>query len=173
MGTDTTNPPYFFKQNAEKPFYDYEKENLLKDIWKAIYTEEEEDEDNENENIVREHLNKNLHRISPYTYADPIRLNVEFNFLTYDVTTEQIKCIMKHIKNTCSGINKTILLDLPEEAIIRLKHVFNASLSARYFPDKFKMATIKFIPKKDRNIKYPINYRPISLIEVPGKYLKE
>ncbi len=33
----------------------------------------------------------------------------------------------------------------------------------------FKEAIIKFIPKKDKSPLNPINYRPISLLEVTGK----
>ena len=31
------------------------------------------------------------------------------------------------------------------------------------------LTVIKFIPKKDKAPTNPINYRPISLLEVPGK----
>lgn len=151
MGTDNTNTPYFIKQNGEKVYYEHEKEKLLREIWEEVCSEEEEDEENENEERVREFLGQNLQRISPFTHADNNRLNEDNNFLTFDVTTGQIKNTIKHMKNTWpgnSGINKTILQKLPEEAIERVKHTYNASLSAGYFPDRFKLATIKFIPQK-------------------------
>lgn len=42
-----------------------------------------------------------------------------------------------------------------------------------YFPDKFKTAIIKFIPKENTDSTNPINYRPISLLEVTGKVLEK
>ncbi len=51
----------------------------------------------------------------------------------------------------------------------QLKNILNACLSAGYFPNYFKEAIIKFIPRKDKSPTNPINYRPISLLEIPGK----
>lgn len=46
----------------------------------------------------------------------------------------------------------------------------NATLSAGYFPDiLFRIATLKLIPKKSKNPNQAVNYRPTSLLEVPGK----
>lgn len=42
-------------------------------------------------------------------------------------------------------------------------------LFSRFFPDIFKVAIIKFLPKKGKTLTGPINYCPISLLEVPGK----
>ena len=43
------------------------------------------------------------------------------------------------------------------------------SFSAGYFPNAFKIAIRKFIPKKDKSPTNSMNYSPISLLEVPGK----
>ncbi len=48
----------------------------------------------------------------------------------------------------------------------------NACFSAGYFPSVFKEAIIKFIPIKDKAIANPVNYRLISLLEVPGKIIE-
>lgn len=50
-----------------------------------------------------------------------------------------------------------------------MNNIFNISFSAGYFPTSFKKAIIKFIPKDNKNTLNPLNYRPISLLEVPGK----
>lgn len=42
-----------------------------------------------------------------------------------------------------------------------------------YVPIKFKTAVIKMIPKANVNRRDPINYRPISLLEVNGKLLEK
>ena len=59
--------------------------------------------------------------------------------------------------------------NIPEKALTQLRNIFNACYSAGYFPNKFKTAIIKFIPKKGKSPIHPINYRPICLLEVPGK----
>ncbi len=51
----------------------------------------------------------------------------------------------------------------------QLTNLYNACYSAGYFPQVFKKATIKFIPKDNKSPIQPINYRPVSLLEVPGK----
>lgn len=68
------------------------------------------------ENEVRQFLQTNLHRVSPFPTADINRLNTDNNFLTFDITNQIIRNIIKAMKNTCpgnSGINKTILSHLP------------------------------------------------------------
>ena len=57
---------------------------------------------------------------------------------------------------------------IPEENN-HLKEIFNASYSIGYFPEKFKHAKIIPIPKPGKTEKLIQNYRPISLLEVPGK----
>ncbi len=69
-------------------------------------------------------------------------------------------------------INK-IILEKCTDKTLEPKNIFNACLSAGYFSNVFKEAIIKFIPKKDKAITSPINYRPISLLEVPGKLFEK
>ena len=47
--------------------------------------------------------------------------------------------------------------------------IYNALVNTGYFPEKFKEATITMIPKPGMPPTDPRNYRPISLLEVPGK----
>ncbi|ROT64687.1 RNA-directed DNA polymerase from mobile element jockey [Penaeus vannamei] len=56
--------------------------------------------------------------------------------------------------------------------IRKLRHIFNACLATGYFPDKFKHATITLIAKSGKSAHEVGNYRPISLLEVPGKLLE-
>ena len=78
----------------------------------------------------------------------------------------------KKLKNNTPGyskINKAILSNLPEEAINTLTKLLNLSLFMGYFPQEFKQANIKMIPKPNKPSSNPNIYRPISLLEVPGK----
>lgn len=87
----------------------------------------------------------------------------------------EIKQTIKSFSNNTPGItniNKTILENI-EETLTKLQWLFNHTPSMGYFPDKFKTALIKFIPKENGNTRDPFNYRPISLLEVTGEILKK
>ncbi len=84
--------------------------------------------------------------------------------------------MIKGLKNNTPGetqINKTILQKLPTESISTLTKLFNISLSMGYFPDIYKHAKLKLIPKPKKQPTDPNNYRPISLLEVPGKLFEK
>ena len=59
--------------------------------------------------------------------------------------------------------------NVQKKTIQQLVNILNACFSAGYFPICFKKAIIKFIPKENKSTLNPLNYRPISLLEVPGK----
>ncbi len=54
-----------------------------------------------------------------------------------------------------------------------LTRIFNACFPSGYFPTAFKKGIIRFIPKENKSLKDPINYRPITLLEVPGKIFEK
>lgn len=68
-----------------------------------------------------------------------------------------------------SKINKKILVKVPLNMIDALKNIYNAAVSAGYFPKAFKIALIKMSLKKGKQTIHPVNYRPISLLETIGK----
>ena len=65
------------------------------------------------------------------------------------------------------------MLNLPDMAITKLKNIYNWALSMGYFPIKFKNAIMILIPKPGKDPKRVENYRPISLLEVPGKIFEK
>ncbi len=62
-------------------------------------------------------------------------------------------CVRRTKKKTpgSTKINKQILEKCTDKTLEQLKNIYNACLSAGYFPNGFKEAIIKFIPKKDKN----------------------
>lgn len=88
------------------------------------------------------------------------------------ITIREGKVALKKFKKNkapgISKINKTVLLQLPENILIAFTHLLNASLSTGLFPSIFKNAIVKFIAKalKSPNVQ---NYRPMSLLETAAK----
>lgn len=62
---------------------------------------------------------------------------------------------------------------MPHEAIEVFKSILNHALSMGYFPIKFKHAKIILLPKPNKEPTEPTNYRPISLLEVPGNFFEK
>ena len=170
-GQTTPDPHYILNENNIKKYKPEEKEQIHRNIWERVFKEEEDEEgEQENHNNIRAFLNENIHRIHPYNNADTSRLNS--TNLDKKINIEEIEYYIKKSKKTCpgsSGINKTILTNLPNKALISLANIFNAALSSGYFPDIWKASTLKLIPKAKKSPHHAGNYRPISLLEVPGK----
>lgn len=92
------------------------------------------------------------------------------------ITTRELQTTVKSFRNNTPGetkMNKTILENIPDIALTKLQWIFNHALSLGYFPDRFKTAVIKLIPKPNTDQTNPINYRPISLLEVTDKILEK
>lgn len=104
------------------------------------------------------------------------RLNEE-NELIKPITLDEIRnTIQKTGSRKAPGkslINKECKINVPETMINNMKHIFNASLSAGIFPNSFKKAIIKFIPKPKKDHTDPLNFRPLSLLETIGKILEK
>ena len=81
------------------------------------------------------------------------RLHPE-DFMTCLATREEIKEIIRDFKdgNTLgiSGINKVLLLNLPDVASDRLKEIINLTMSMEYFSVLIKIGQIILIPKQER-----------------------
>lgn len=173
-GKNIIHTNYMKDSEGKKYYTDKEKCGLLENTWKDIFriTEEEEIKfDRNHSDHVDAYININQERVSAFPTSDLRRLNNE-NYHIREIDKEEIKSYISRFKNKAPGsskINKIILEHLTDKAIDQLKNIFNACFSAGFFPQTFKAAIIKFIPKKGKSPIQPINYRPISLLEVPGK----
>ena len=76
-----------------------------------------------------------MQRLKPYEAADVNRLNPE-NSLTKPVELWEIKIIIQNFKDKApgaSGIRKTVMQNLPEIAIRKLRNIYNWALSMGIF----------------------------------------
>ncbi len=173
-GKNTTQTNYLKDEEGNKYYSDKEKCQLMEKTWKNVFriTEEEENLfDKTHSDHIDRYINIFNNRTKPFPTANTNRLNVDTNY-TKEITLEEIKMFIRRSKKKTPGstkINKTILENSTSKTLEQLKNIFNACYSAGYFPNCFKEARIKFIPKKDKAPTNPKNYRPISLLEVPGK----
>lgn len=101
------------------------------------------------------------------TANSPIRL----------VTQEEVQ---RYIKNTSNrkapgkdGLTNYALKKLPTEAILRLVNLLNACLDISAFPDPWKEANVKPIPKPGKDPTLPSSHRPISLLSGLGKIFEK
>ncbi|GFU72456.1 RNA-directed DNA polymerase from mobile element jockey [Trichonephila clavipes] len=70
-------------------------------------------------------------------------------------------------------IKNIALKSLPMNAITHLTKSFNKCLLLQYFPQIWKHCTISLLPKKNKDPKFPLNYRPISLISCVAKLFEK
>ena len=69
-------------------------------------------------------------------------------------------------------LNSTMLKKAFIILLTQLTHLFNCSLGTSIFPDAWKLGKVIPIPKT-KVMKYVTNWRPISLLSLPGKLLEK
>ena len=179
IGSDKERIEYLIdiNNNNNKVYKDEEKEILYRNIWQNIFEippEENRHFDQANEKRVKAFLEHNRETMTPHQFADLNRLDSN-NVLIKPVTVSDVNNIIKKFKNKApgiSGINKLILSNLPVNAIERYSLITNLTLSMGYYPYVYKNGLLIFTPKQGKDHKLPENYRPITLLEVPGKILE-
>ncbi|GBO98603.1 Probable RNA-directed DNA polymerase from transposon X-element [Eumeta japonica] len=67
------------------------------------------------------------------------------------------------------GISNKMLIELPRVAVRILLFIFNAMLRLEYFPNNWKVAVVKMIPKPGKDLTKAESYRPISLLPTMSK----
>ena len=96
-------------------------------------------------------------------------LNPTFKF--EDVSISRVKKIIKSLKSKSSGVDDigSYFVKLAADYIAQpLAHIINSSFKHRKFPEKWKRAIVRPIPKVKNPI-LPTDYRPISLLTVFSK----
>ena len=117
---------------------------------------------------------ENVYRTVPYRLANLNRLNSEDSLTKPLEYFEMIKIIQK-FKNKApgeTGIIKMILTRLPRIALERLNDIINILLSMGYFTVVYKNGLMVLAPKERKDNREAINFRPITLLEIPGKILE-
>lgn len=70
------------------------------------------------------------------------------------------------------SITNSALKHSRRNVVVQLVHIYNGCLRAEYFSQSWKTATMIMIPKRGKNPKEPINFKPISLLNTMSKVLE-
>ena len=96
--------------------------------------------------------------------------------LCHEVTLDELEKNLSCCKNRSAagqdGISYLLMKKLPVETKQSLCKIYSDSVRLGYFPKLWKSATVKVIPKPNKDAKYAKNFRPISLLSCLGKVLE-
>lgn len=117
-------------------------------------------------------------RSQKFAHAPPFmrRLQeVADEFYLNEITCQEVRTLVDKIKITKSsaieGLTLRVLKDAFEVLLEQLALLFNTSIETGTFPDKWKMANVILLHKAQEKTNVN-NYRPISLLPLPGKLLE-
>ena len=154
-----------------------DKEAIYREICKKIFSILPEDNanfDQLNEERVTSHLSNNEDLIKLYQYADLTKLDRN-SYLTAPFKTTDVIHITSKFKNKApgmSGVNKLILSNLPHQAIESFTLFTNLAFSMGYYQLIFKNGLVVLAHKTGKDLRFAENYRPITLLGVPGKLME-
>lgn len=164
----------YLKDNNGKEIYkDEEKEEIFRKYWGKIFqiSEEENEEFNREINTtVSDKLRENIEKITSIANTE------EENTETITITTKEVRETLKTFKQRAPGndkITKHQLINLPPNKITDLSKIFSAALTIGHFPTEWKQSVMIFLPKPNKSPLNHINYRPISLLNLPAKLFEK
>lgn len=79
---------------------------------------------------------------------------------------------MLPVSSAIDGLTSKLLKDAFSAIPIHICFILNLSIDSGIFPDSWKKGNIVLIPKEGNKFD-PNNYRPISLLPLPGKMLEK
>lgn len=119
--------------------------------------------------IVENQINTQINFTTQNTAINPIfekNLNYFYDYLTF---TKIIRNLNNKKSMGVDNIPTIALKNLPHNFVTFLLIIFNNLLNNGYFPDKWKLAKVIPILKKNKDPRKVSSYRPISLLPNMGK----
>ena len=128
-GSNEYISPYILDNN-KKIYKEEEKEPIFRNIWENVFyisPQENQSFDHNNEIRVTNFLTEHQ-EIYAYSNTSSLARLQNTNYIKRPITTQEIYNIIKEQKNNTPGlskINKTIMMNLPDEAITLFKDILN------------------------------------------------
>lgn len=130
--------------------------------------------DNEKANLIGETLETIQRNNEKSCLEQEVTSTIE-EFFKYDAHEEsertnpsELRTLIRKLPNNKAAghdnIDNKIIKNLTTKAIVQLMYIINAILKIGYFPKIWKLAVVIPIPKPNKDLANPINYRPISLL---------
>ena len=176
LGHDSAKAPYIVNRDGRKLETDQDIANEFKDILKNVFKDENNpncDFDEQFKAEVNVYLHENVDRLKSYNNSNDARFDDQ---LIKEISTVELTQYISKMANRAPGKSGIMQIHLKEATdLVRQGYcgIFNACLTAGYFPTGFKTASIKMINKPGKSATFSTNYRPISLLEVPGKLFEK
>ena len=177
-GVNHEKESFLLDGRGERVDKDKDKEKLYREIWKEVFkisAQENLNFDANHENRIKNEMERIIDQITPHYQVDYSRLNHD-NILIKPITLLELEETLKTVKEKApgfTGIKVSIIKNLTDSMKRKYIAIVNAALSCGYFPDGWKLAIVKFLPKPGKDSRRPENYRPISLLEVHGKIFEK
>ena len=124
-----------------------------------------------NVNRVNRWFRRHQNETKPLPTIRLANLN-ETDELTAPITFDEVKDTALKLKKKASSfseIGQEAIHHFPDNLLLGMTALFNASLATGYFPRHFKGALVVLILKPGKDPSDPKSYRPISLLEIIGK----
>ena len=152
-----------------------EKANFMSDTWKTVFTPHNDAVfNNANTRRVKRWYNNTKNQLAANNIINMNNL-IDNHPLLRPITTDELQYSIKATKNKApgpSGIKVTSIKNLPVNYTNAIKHLYNAIIASKYWPTLFKTSNMIFAPKPNKSPFDPLNYRPISLLELLAKILE-
>ena len=178
LGTGENNKGTYLLYNNNQITDPQTQANIFAEVWEDILKPVNVNNNNQeavnNFNYINNWNVQNLDLISPLDQSN--YNNLSHHNILHPISNQIVSNFIKKAKSKASspsGITNTILKELPHKIIIFLTRIFNAALSAGYFPSAFKHSHQFLIPKPGKNLTDPKNYRLITLIEPISKIFEK
>jgi exonuclease III len=125
------------------------------------------------EDVFFQRITNNVNAFKNTRFTEPLPHPLDDEHMTDEITTDEVKSIITHLKNSKApgpdGIRPILLKNLPESALQALTNIYNNCMTSLYFPTAWKTAYTIMIPKPGKSPNDPKSYRPISLLNITGK----